>query len=459
MFRARTGRRAMRRAPLLLAVALVLAGGGFGVRSWAERRSAPPVAIPTYVGAPTPVTAVDRFVAATTDGNLAASLRILAPGEARVAGSELTAIGAELRRLSASRTPALATANATARRAAAPKVAAAATMIAPDLAEVAVDGAIAGAVAGTIAGAGVSATAQPGVAQVLEAALTTSGRTATSTKAGAAAPARTEIAAELINGSWYVSVGYSLALRALSSAGQPLVPPAVGSLSPSGSSSASGAVQALLDDLASLDVSALVSDLAPGELGWLQTYWPQLLPSSAGSIAAVAGKVQVKFTSMQLTTTPLGYGTLVEVGDLGIDAVINTGASGVGTITIKLQGGCDTVQIGQLSERQCGNSSMQQQGLGQLLSALPPALASSIAHIRRVGLHLGIVAVEQGGRWYVSPTATVLHSVHALLAALRPIDAKAWIAFFDDPAAMRLFSAKLAKLRRSPSSLISSPTG
>ena len=84
---------------------------------------------------------------------------------------------------------------------------------------------------------------------------------------------------EEVDGSWYVSLGYTIAINALKGEGQSGAPPAASeALQAAGASTPQGAVQAIFTDVSNLDLAGLLADLAPDEMAALDAYAPDWLP-------------------------------------------------------------------------------------------------------------------------------------------------------------------------------------
>jgi hypothetical protein len=164
---------------------------------------------------------------------------------------------------------------------------------------------------------------------------------------------------------------------------------------------------------------------------------------------------------MQLTDEALSYGELVKIGGLQLQAVIDLGQLGTsglqGKATVTLNGSCVTIQVGQMAEHDCGAQSSDEAELHQVEALLPPAVLSSLQRLGSSRPDLGLVTVEENGSWYVSPVATVLHSLNACLAVLQPSDLQAWASFLRSPTQLRQFADGLMQLSKSTTSLLAEP--
>ena len=102
-----------------------------------------------------------------------------------------------------------------------------------------------------------------------------------------------------VDGGWYVSLGYSIAINALRSSGHNGAPPATGQLQPVGAPSPQAAVQALFDSVSQLDPTGLLAGLDPEELAAVDAYAPYWLPSAQAALDKLQGQVSIKFGNLK----------------------------------------------------------------------------------------------------------------------------------------------------------------
>jgi hypothetical protein len=110
--------------------------------------------------------------------------------------------------------------------------------------------------------------------------------------------ATTTLGTVKVDGGWYVSIGYSIAINALRSSGQSGAPPATGQLQPVGASSPQGAVQALFRSVSQLDLTGLLADLDPDELAAVDAYAPDWLPGAQSALDKLQGQVSIQFGNL-----------------------------------------------------------------------------------------------------------------------------------------------------------------
>jgi hypothetical protein len=227
---------------------------------------------------------------------------------------------------------------------------------------------------------------------------------------------RGAIVTEEVGGTWYVSLGYTIAYDALRAAGRPTAPPAVSeAVSATGSSTPSEAVSALVMHVADLDLRGLLGDLPPGEMGPLQSYAPLFLGKAEAELAKVRSRIGVTITSLTLTSSPIAGGTLVKASDLGFTAR-------VAGIPVSYKGGCLTYGYKGRSVRQCPTRAASSAEIKKIIATFPPALRGLVTRLVTIRPAVGFVTVEEGGRWFVSPVATLLDDMDVFLTVLRPGD-------------------------------------
>lgn len=197
------------------------------------------------------------------------------------------------------------------------------------------------------------------------------------------------------DGRWYVSIFYTAAEAARRDSGR--AAPDFGKGVPArGASSPEGAVRAVVDAAVGLDVRRLIELTPPGEAAALHDYAPLFLPQAEkAATEARASGPKVTVSDLKLSTTRKGSRAVVAV-----DGFAATVVDGTTHGTVSYDGTCLTTS-----------------GFGSVQA--PPCQRSAVPSMLPKQLH--IATVEEGGDWYVSPTATVLGAV---VDGLRAIDPK-----------------------------------
>jgi hypothetical protein len=226
--------------------------------------------------------------------------------------------------------------------------------------------------------------------------------------------ATTTLGTVKVDGGWYVSIGYSIAINALRSSGQSGAPPATGQLQPVGASSPQGAVQALFRSVSQLDLTGLLADLDPDELAAVDAYAPDWLPGAQSALDKLQGQVSIQFGNLSFTTKPVDGGTLVKVGS---GLTLSVKAHGV---DVEYANGCYTVTSTGTTEHECISNGDQYET--QLLGLLPPAVQPIFKRLTTMRPDTGFVTAEENGAWYVSPTRTYLNGISDLLSEFQPGD-------------------------------------
>jgi hypothetical protein len=248
-----------------------------------------------------------------------------------------------------------------------------------------------------------------------------------STQTSSAKTGKSSIVTVNDNGSWYVSLGYTIAINAMTSNGVPAVLPAASeAIAPTGASTPGEAVTSFLNSIAALDLNSVIADLPPGELGVLQRLGPLFGPATSAGLAKARQTVQLKFTSIATSAQTLGSITLVRVKTIGLKIV----ARGV---TITLHGKCETMSYLGRSKTTCTTANKSQ----AIFKLLPADVRALITRLGTTQPDLGLVTVQENGKWFVSPVATLLQVINAFAEELQPQDLTMIAGYAKNPAAAK----------------------
>ncbi|GAC1532144.1 MAG: hypothetical protein NVS3B12_09350 [Acidimicrobiales bacterium] len=211
--------------------------------------------------------------------------------------------------------------------------------------------------------------------------------------------------------TWYVSIGYTIAdaARVAAKAAPPKASDAIPAV---GADSAKGAVDAFVHAVAALDVRRLVELTPPDEMGALHDYAGLFVPGVNAAVAKMRSgpdPVTITITDLSLSSAPHAGGELVKVARLGLRASYKGS-----TIALAPGARCLTVAgaPGPEMPGTCGSAGARQ--------SLPPSLTGPLASLTNLRPEVGIVTVRRGGKWYVSPTRTILDDTEAVLRVLTP---------------------------------------
>ena len=237
---------------------------------------------------------------------------------------------------------------------------------------------------------------------------------AKTTRTTSAATKNRPFATVQMNGSWYVSIGYTIAFGSLESSHQSITPPPTTgeTLSPLGANSATGVVTSFLNATASLNLRAMMADLAPGETSALNTYAPRFISRADASLARVRHSATFRLSGYKLTAQAIGSMTLVKMS--GAKLMISSRG-----ISITLHNGCTTVSYLGKTRTSCGTNSS---ALHSLIAALPPTLRPLANHLQGAKPDVGFMTVYEDGAWFISPTATMLQYLNSVATLIEPGD-------------------------------------
>ena len=213
------------------------------------------------------------------------------------------------------------------------------------------------------------------------------------------------------NGSWYVSLGYTVAEQARRSAGLPL-PSAAASIPAWGASSPVALAQALVSAATHGDERTLVELTDPRLDGALHDYAPLFIATAPPSTTR-----RVAVSALGLASTPVKDGTLVTI--TGFTASVPNG-----DIVTLTPAGCFRLQ----------------RTTGRTESLCQPAGSNLLAGY-------GIVAVERSGAWFVDPYRSAFDDVDHVIRGVN-LEKIARLAHGDAAAVLNDLSAFLGTAAR-----------
>jgi len=227
-------------------------------------------------------------------------------------------------------------------------------------------------------------------------------------------PLRSDTAIATIrrDGTWYVSIGYTAA-EAARTAVKAAPPNAADAIPAIGADSATGAVDAFLHAAAGLDLRRIIELTPPDEMGALHDYAPLFLPKATDAVTKLQSgpdAVTVTITDLSLTGQTHPGGELVKIGRIGLHV-----ASRGTTIDLAPGAKCITVTGTALASFPgvCGAGGAPMAPPASVLTGPLKALAA-------IHPETGVVVVKRDGKWFVSPTRTLLDNTEAVLHALSP---------------------------------------
>jgi hypothetical protein len=215
-----------------------------------------------------------------------------------------------------------------------------------------------------------------------------------------------------VGDNWYVSLGYTIAENARRALGASM-PSASQAVPAVGSPSAEDAVRGFLGSVAAFDLTGMIRATPPEELAALHEYAPLFLSSAQSALDGAKSHAAVTINSLDLATVAQPDGAqLVQIKQLAFTVVVD------GHLTVQVSGGCAHVTDSMdptVDQTVCPDQSSD-------ISGLPPEIQQLLQRVRDGHPAVGIVAVQEGGLWYVDPVRTVFTDVDDLLATFSPGD-------------------------------------
>ncbi|MGP8066059.1 MAG: hypothetical protein ACLP81_06755 [Acidimicrobiales bacterium] len=415
----RPSRRGRRIVTVVVAVCLV--GGGIGAAVAVTGSS---------TGSSAPASAVDKLLEAANHSDLLGAIDAVVPGERTAIQPGMVGLAAQLERLGVlSRSTDLSDIGGLSLHFAGIKTAT--TMLSSTIAAVAITR---GSVTGTFDAAKLPVGSF--VSTLTHGLLSGAKQTSTSN----VTTGREAIVTEQVNGTWYVSLGYTIAYDALRSEHLPASLPGTNeAVSATGASTPDGAVATMLDDAAAFNLSGMIGDLPSGEMGALQSYAPLFLGKADRELTKARSEVALRITNLKLSSSPVAGGMLVKVSGLSFQATVEG-------ITIGYKGGCLTYSYLGRSVRHCPNPAMTRAADAKIIAVLPKSLRGLATRLTKNPPTFGIVTVQENGRWFVSPVATMFDALNGSLSILQPQDLEAIASLAEDPAELHALGTSLEKV-------------
>jgi hypothetical protein len=250
------------------------------------------------------------------------------------------------------------------------------------------------------------------------------------------------LVAQKVGNRWYLSLNYSAAESSRrSSASAFAVPVKGGGVPAKGADSPEAAVSDLLKAAADLDVRRVIELLPPDELPALHDYAGHFIADAEKALVQPRQLSDVKVQPQLHSTKVTDDRALVSIVDLPFTAAVSaddgtkvhaayanktltgdmTTADGE-TIKADYRNNCVTLVVDSETKKGCG-----QKGMAKLFSDLSgqeintDTLTDSGIDYGQSCVkngrpaRLGLVTVKQGGKWFVSPTRTMLDSMTAMM--------------------------------------------
>lgn len=211
-------------------------------------------------------------------------------------------------------------------------------------------------------------------------------------------------------GRWYVSIGFTIAEAARRDAGLDPVPPEA-AVRPFGSPGPEAAVDQLLLALGTLDLERLIAVLNPDEAAALQRYAPLFLDDTQAAIDDLGLRWVVDDVTYDVSggrdRAVVGIRTLRIEGTLkGVD------------FTFAVKDGCAELTMGRERTSVCSGDTTALDAAELGLDAETEALLADTAAMFDDLGPTGVIVKKVSGAWYVSPVASLVDNLLALLRAV-----------------------------------------
>ncbi len=232
------------------------------------------------------------------------------------------------------------------------------------------------------------------------------------------------------DGSWYLSLWYSVAEAARAEAGEPA--PAFGAgVVPVGGDSPEGALRLMLEEAFDLDAEGVISSLDPAEFRALYDYAPLFLDDADAAVAELRQELDAEGITWSLDRLDLSRSQVRDRTVVGVDGFAFSATGQGQAVSVDFDGDCITVIIDQEIDEVCiteiSNELDDEMGGAMNGLELPQAYRDFLDDYTT-----GVTVVDRDGRWYVSGMPTIIGVYTDLLASLEPSDIDDFKTFFEE---------------------------
>jgi len=224
------------------------------------------------------------------------------------------------------------------------------------------------------------------------------------------------------DGSWYISLWYSVAEAVREEAGEP-VPNFGAGLAPVGGNTPEDALRSMMEAAVDLDAEGVVAAMDPAEFRALYDYAPLFLDDADAAAAEfrqmlAEENITYSLDRLDMSSSDIRGRTVVSIDGFAFSAE----GDGEG-FSLDFDGNCFTVIMNSEIDETCHDDF--QDGMGGI--ALPSAYRNFLETSNS-----GVTVVERDGAWYVSGFPTIIGGYTDLLASLEPRDIDDLDEFFGE---------------------------
>jgi hypothetical protein len=217
--------------------------------------------------------------------------------------------------------------------------------------------------------------------------------------------------AVLENGGWYLSFWYTVMDAIFSETGYG-TPDFGAGVEPAGADSPEAAVEAAFREVLALDLEGLIGMLPPTEMRALYDYMPLVFDDYNETVGAVGSFVTIELESLGTSVSDAANGAKrvqIETFDIVFSSFFFE-VDGA----IRYDGACFDVTINDAGGALSEFGAAIPENINSCDPAIADALGSGLTGVEMPDFlgdlgaaETGLVAVEENGRWFVSPTETL----------------------------------------------------
>lgn len=214
------------------------------------------------------------------------------------------------------------------------------------------------------------------------------------------------------DGSWYISLWYSVAEAAREEAGEPV--PAFGSgVTPVGGDSPEDALRVMIEAAVDLNAEGVVAAMDPAEFRALHDYAPLFLDDADEAAAEFRQMLDDEGFTYSLDRLDLSSADARGRTVVSVDGFAVSASSQGENFSFDFDGNCFTVIVDSEIDETCIDGLREELGGEELPEAYLDLVTNS---------NSGVTVVERDGQWFVSGFPTIIGAYTDLLASLEPQD-------------------------------------
>ncbi len=255
-------------------------------------------------------------------------------------------------------------------------------------------------------------------------------------------------------GGWHMSMFYSAADGIRRAAKAPN-PDFTKSVKVVGGDTPEAAANEMLTAMGAIDIRRLIELMPPDEMRALHDYAPLFLDSATKAIGDFKAKTpfEVTFTGTEFKSTTTGDQAMVQAKSFAMQAKISTL-----DVSIKTDGKCGIVDTKNTKTGETQNyNSCDTTKENASTNELTNTVANFLSSFNLNDIQAGLMFVQRGGKWFFSPTRTILDDYVSLLKVLNQDSIEKGLTGFNDLLHSKSLFGQLIRRLTSQTTYVATP--